>query len=192
MTLNTNVFINGEIDPHEVFHYCRGLLGANDSHPFTDKQDDWEGAGSWTIGNGCGIGLPAWLMLHYRVGAPLRTDGDACTDSCDKEAGEDAYHHHPPAHWLLLWFDTAYSYKGEDGRGCGDLHASLVAQLGRWLDERGVAWSWQNEFNGEIHGGPDRYERLGDICSSGAEASAWFESTVKPAIEAEIASRAGS
>jgi hypothetical protein len=62
------------------------------------------------------------------------------------------------------------------------LHASLVAQLGGWLDERGVRWAWENEFTGEIHIG-DRYERLFDLLKGADNATRWFEEIVKPAVE---------
>lgn len=54
----------------------------------------------------------------------------------------------------------------------------------QWLDERGIAWSWENEFSGEIHGGEDRYERLTDLMQGGHRAESWFGAWVLPAIEA--------
>ena len=88
--------------------------------------------------------------------------------------------------WLIVYhrdqvevsLDTAYGYDA-DGEGCGDLHARLVAQLGHWLDGKGIRWSWQNEFTGEIHEG---YEGLADLGSGGAEASTWFREIVAPAL----------
>ena len=71
--------------------------------------------------------------------------------------------------------------------GCGDLHAALVGQLGQWLDARGIRWEWMNEYTGEVHGGPDRYEQLIGLASAGFESAAWFETTVMPAITAVIA-----
>ena len=101
---------------------------------------------------------------------------------------EERYHYHPRACWADIDFDTAYGYRDAAGRGCGDLHALLVAEVGNWLDERGVRWEWRNEFTSEVHGGGDRYIRLVDIARGGFEASAWMRTTVLPAIAAHIAS----
>lgn len=182
MTLDTRMYVHDEVDPHQLFHYFRGLLGAGPQHPFNDREVSaiYE-PGEWHVGNQLGIGLPALVYVAYRKDGALRPDGDACSTSCDPE---DDYHHHEPAHWCKVSMDTAYGYRDEQGRHCGQLHACYVTELGRWLDERGVSWSWENEYNGEIHGGADRYERLMDLIGDAAQGCAWFESTVRPAIEA--------
>ena len=191
MTLDTRVFVLDATDPQETFRHCRELLGATDRHTFTD--------GDGYLGNDPGQGLPAWLMLHYRSGAPLRTpeqaaehDAGICnlpgTDWYDAESGPcDGVHGWQRACWLEISFDTAYGYRDERGFGCGDLHADIVSRLGQWLDERGVRWEWKNEFTGDVHGGSDRYARLVDLSTGGFEASAWFRTTVLPAIAADIA-----
>lgn len=204
MTLDTRIYVLDQVDPHEVFRFCRELIGATDSNTFTDKQDStWrkgesfvEPANPWTISNNPGQGLPAWLMLYYRPEAPLRTpeqaaehDEDICNlpgqDWYDPEEGPcDGIHPFSRACWLAVSFDTAYGYRDDRGYGCGDLHDEYVAKLGQWLDERGVRWEWMNEFTGEIHTG---YSRLVDLASGGFEASAWFRTTVLPAIAAEVA-----
>lgn len=180
MTLSTHVYLLTEADPRDVFFECRRLLGATDAHPWVDDREGTRGAGAAILRNQAGVGLPALLSMHYRPGAMLRPsheehDPDICDDDCDGSW-------HDPAHWIDVDFDTAYSYMDEQGRGCGVLHASLVAQLGQWLDERGIRWAWRNEFTGEIHIG-DRYERLFDLFKDGDNAKRWFEEIVKPAIE---------
>ncbi len=188
MTLSTDIFVHDQIDRDAVFAKCRELLGANDSHPFSDDPS-WRGASgddARCLANACGIGLPAWLMLHYRPDAPLVTAEQAAAHDEDCEADCDGSEHFAQACWLSVDFDTAYSYRDEQGRGCGDFHACLVATLGQWLDDRGVPWSWRNEFTGEVHGGDDRYERLTDLMQGGHRAMEWFQSTVKPAIAAHI------
>lgn len=183
MTLDTRIFVHDQVEPHTVFHYCRELLGATDDHPYEDRPSTWgREPGEWSIGNHAGIGLPALLDVRYRPNEPLRPDADACCDYCDP--GDD-YHSHRPAMWCEVSFDTTYGYTDPQGRGCGDLHACYVAQFGQWLDERGIAWSWENEFTGEVHGGADRYARLVDLMSGGADATAWFKGTVLPALRSE-------
>jgi hypothetical protein len=206
MTLNSRIYVHGEIAAQDVFHAMQELLTQYDADKRTPDQQKWtdaqdktrtvgastaETGNPWTISNSIGQGLPAWLMVHYRPSEALRPDAEACSDYCDDPDPEDPepYHSHRPQHWLVVSIDTAYGYKGDDGLGCGDLHALLIGQLGQWLDARGVAWSWQNEFTGDIHGGEDRYHRLIDIASSGFEATAWFQSTALPAIMATQPSR---
>jgi hypothetical protein len=200
MTLDTRFFVLDEVDQQEVFHFCRDLIGATDRHTFSDEQDStWskgesfvEPTNAWTISNNPGQGLPAWLMLHYRPGTPLRTAEQAAAhdEDCNLPAG-DGYveewgpcdgKYHRRACWLTVSFDTAYGYKDDRGFGCGDLHAEYVAKLGQWLDSKGVRWEWENEFTGEIHTG---YSELINLASGGFEATAWFKTTVLPAIVAE-------
>lgn len=205
MTLSTNVYVLDPIDHREVFHFCQGMLAKYDEdrrspeqQAWTDKQDETWRAGksfvepdnAWSIANRIGQGLPAILDISYRPNAPLRTpeQAAACYDWCDDDCTEE---HDQQACWLDIDFDTAYGYK-HNGMGCGDLHAAFVSELGQWLDARGVRWSWRNEHTGEVHGGEDRYERLIDLCSAGFEASAWFEHTVKPVIEAKAAAEGGT
>lgn len=180
MTLNTSVFVMSEADPHEVFWKCRELLGAPERLPFDDEPSRVDDSGDWHLTNPCGVGLPAWLWIYYTPGMMRRPadihDSEICSEDCD-----GAWH--DPPHWFEVTFDTAYSYKDAEGRGCGALHASLVAQLGIWLDEQGIRWAWQNEFTGETHVG-DRYEHLFDLFKGGDQAREWFQEIVKPAIEA--------
>ena len=185
MTLNTEVIATTPCDPHEVFHVCRGLLGATDAHPFTDEPmgDRWYGAGVWEIGNRMGIGLPALLQVRYRPGEPRRTPEESakCDEDCEPDCDGD-HSQYRPACWVEIHFDTAYGYRDERGRGCGNLHAQLLFDLGQWFDERKIGWGWQNEFTGEWHY-EDRYRALKDLCSGGGQAMAWFVETVQPLIE---------
>ncbi|MFD3520488.1 hypothetical protein [Streptomyces sp. NPDC058653] len=200
MTLDTRIFVLGKVEPHEVFRFCRDLLGAADRHAFSDRQDTtWregesfvEPGNPWTISNNPGQGLPAWLMLYYRPDEPLRTPEQAAEHDMDcnlpesgdyvEEWGPCDGERHRRACWLTVSFDTAYGYRDERGYGCGDLHAEYIAKLGQWLDERRVRWEWMNEFTGEVHTG---YSRLIDLASGGFEASAWFRTSVLPVIQAE-------
>ncbi len=172
MTLDTRVYIQGRIDYREVFVKCNQLIGAHEGIKFEDKPGN--------IWNVPGQGLCALLDIYHGDGEPLREPGEHAK-YCDGEA-DDCFTPCGTPCWVEVSFDTAYGYRdGEEG--CGDLHARLVAELGQWLDSKGIAWQWQNEFTSEIHSG---YERLIDLCSGGFEASAWFRTTVAPAIGAII------
>jgi hypothetical protein len=201
MTLDTRVYVLDRISAKDVWLKCNQLIGADESVKAVHEQKkSWrkgesfvEPGDPWWYWNRPGQGLCALLDVQYRPDAPLRSEADAAahdedcnlpgTEWYDEEAGPCDGSWHYPACWLEISFDTAYSYKDEQGRGCGDLHASLLADLGRWLDERGVRWAWKNEFTGEVHTG---YEQLIELCTGGFEASAWFRTTVAPAIQREI------
>jgi hypothetical protein len=187
VTLATHVYVLTEADAAAVFHECRSLLGCTAAHTWTEHQEHDDDArhskpdGYWTVANDPSQGLPAWLLVNFRQErTPLRTPEQAaahaewCGLDCDGSG-------HQVACYLDVDFDTAYSYQDEYG-GCGDLHARLVAQLGQWLDARGIEWSWKNKFTGEVHGGADRYERLLDLSSAESAAREWLLGTVLPAI----------
>lgn len=189
MTLSTNVYVLDECDPRELFRFAQTLLGEydEDGHRGPDQQE-WSDKSSWgddptrrCIGNRIGQGLPAILDIDYRMGGKLREAQIECDEDCFEECSKQ---YHERECWLDLDFDTAYSYKDSQGRGCGDLHALLVSRVGQWLDAKGVRWEWRNEYSGEVHGGDDRYEKLIDLVSCGFQANAWLRTTVLPAINA--------
>lgn len=200
MTLDTRIYVLDRIDHRETFNKVAGLLGVTEQHRVKDEQEPTyrdgerfiEPGNSWTMMTAPGQGLPAWLMLHYRPDAPYRTaaehaahDEDICNlpdvEWYDEDAGPCDGSWHRPACWLEISLDTAYSYSDEQGRGCGDFHASVIGELGKMLDERGIRWLWKNEYTGEVHSG---YDKLIDLCTNGFESSAWFRTTVMPAIRA--------
>lgn len=194
MTLSTNVYILDEIAVEELFRFAQRLLTTYDDRPVPQSPDQqvwrdeersgiWNEPGTRVIRNELGQGLPAILDIDYRPGGPLRTAEDAAKHDEDCEPDCDGKYH-SRACWADLDLDTAYGYRDSRGWGCGDLHARLVAEIGKWLDERNVRWEWKNEFTGDVHGGDDRYERLIELVSGGFEASAWFRSSVLPAIAA--------
>jgi len=193
MTLSTDVYVLDEIDAAEVFRRCQELLAEfDDAKRGPDRQrsgvsESWRGGGK-LMANEPDQGLSAWLMLHYREGGPLTTAEQAAAheDHCDAECSGQ---YHDQACWLSVDFDTAYSYHGPNAMGCGDLHAVLVAQLGEWLTRKGIRWTWRNEFTGEVHGNP---ESLINLVSGGFAASAWFRTTVVPAIAAGMFDEPGA
>lgn len=185
MTLSTHVYLLSEANVHEVFHHCRKLLGCQTHHAFTDGEWYPKDSGRWWLSNKPGLGLPALLRVMYRPdGEPYCTPEQAAvhTEYCEPEC--DEAEHDTPC-WFYVDFDTAYGYRDAQG-GCGDLHARLVAQLGQWLDAKGIRWSWKNEYTGDIHGGADKYERLVDLCTGGSRAWEWMVGTVLPAVAAGI------
>lgn len=200
MTLDTRVYVVDEIDLRELFTKCQSLLTPYDEQRRAPERQASKLSPTSLI-NECGQGLPAWLMIYTGGERPYRTeeqsrehDPSICDlptspwiVDCDDPTIEWEFctetRHGEPC-WYEVSFDTAYGYRGPDGMGCGDLHARLVGELGAWLDAKGKRWKWRNEFTGEVHEG---YDALIELASGGFEASAWFQSTVVPAIAARAA-----
>lgn len=191
MTLDTRIYVHDPIAPRAVFDRCNQLLGVRGPDVTDDQEPTWRGGvriiepdSPKTLMNEPGQGFPAWLMLHYRPGAPLRTPEQAaehedwCDDDCDGVG-------HRPACWLEVSLDTSYGYS-ENGENAGGLHARLIAELGQWLDDQDVTWPWKNEFTGDVHGNNERYRRLADLAGQAGEASDWLRS-ILPAILAKAA-----
>lgn len=107
MTLKTDVYVLDDVDPHDVFHFCRIMIEATSRYTFGDDK--------YIIRNHLGQDLPALLTVSYATRP------------------------------MTVSFDTGYGYSDDRGRDCRSLHADLVAQLGHWLDARGVRWEWVNE-----------------------------------------------
>ena len=132
MTLHTRVAVtSGDVTPEAVFAQCRRIIGATDECRVIEGDP---------LAMALGQGLPALMWVDSSDGEP-ETCGDWCESDCSGV-------NHDPAHLVMAHFDTAYSYKAYSHTGtahCGDLHACIVARLGRWLDAQGCTWRWYDE-----------------------------------------------
>lgn len=198
MTLDTRFAITSPVlKPREVFDHCNTLLAAAsgrtvesiETNTFDPGGNQWVTLPGWY--NTIGQGLCALMDVHYGPDGPMKRECycDELVDFPEAEPGEDRRCSgcQAPEAFVEVSFDTAYSYTGPFG-GCGDLHSALVDRLGAWCDERGLSWSWQNEFTGEWHVGRDGLDELGD---GGRRATAWFTTEAWPAIAAHAASPTG-
>lgn len=176
MTLNTSIAIGRPHPVREVFDFCRGLIDTPSDVPVRTGEHDGD---KW-IGNPIGMGLCALLDVTYGQDGPLvhRCWSWCHEHECDKD--EDSPRQNG---WsaTIVSFDTAYSYRGENGESCSDLHARLVRALGQWLDARGLPWKWQNEYTGEWFDGYDGLDEFGDAHKA-TGADDWFRNAVMPAI----------
>lgn len=91
----------------------------------------------------------AWPIISYCPDGPLPPETDP---EVPKE---------PDGIVLEVSFDTGYSYHHDAAR-CGDLHAWLVTELGKWLDERNVPWCWLREDTGEWFLNSEGIDQLGN------------------------------
>lgn len=194
MTLNTEIYLHGQVDIPEFFEFCQRALLAFDGQSRRLDQIIWHDKDSyWNDGSRCrankiGQNLPAILEVTYRSDGPLLTVEGAAehNDYCNEDGDCDRSSHKPP-HWARISLDTAYGYRDPHRNwNCGDLHAALIRIFGGYLDTRDVPFSWENEYTGEVH---DGYNNLDGLGAGGANASAWFSNTVLPLIKMEMLER---
>lgn len=191
MTLNTEIYLHGTVGIPEFFEFCQRALLAFDEQARSLGDVEWADKEGYfdkstrERSNKIGQGLPAILKLTYRPDVPLLAVEQAAEhdEYCNEDGDCDGTGHKPP-HWACVNLDTAYGWR-DSARGwrCGDLHAALIRLFGGYLDERGVAFSWENEFTGEVH---DGYNNLDGLGAGGANATQWFDSVVLPVIAREI------
>jgi len=180
MTLSTNVWVLDPIDFAQVWTVAQMLVkrySRDGIEPvWKDEARDIGRARS----NEPGQGLCAWLLARYSDTPDPLHDGTVKHDEdCDDPCTSSWCVRSAQRYWVELDFDTAYGYVGAGGASAGDLHATILDQLGTFLDRQGVRWSWQNEFTGDIYRGHDGLATLG---SSAREARNWFVGEVLPAI----------
>lgn len=182
MTMSTSVYVRGPVNPERLFRFAQSLLSDSaqqDRHrppgrPFvwndgrTYEPDDMNQHGEW--GNHLGQGLPALLSVTYGADGPVvveHYDCEAEPEWCACEPGQP-HQVDPLREWgpfaVHVWFDTAYSYKADNGAGCGDLHAFLVPSIAAWLDAQpgSPGFVWANGETGITSTTLAEIERLGD------------------------------
>lgn len=150
MSLDTIVQILDPVDPHEVFQVCGGFVGVTGEHAVYDGEGTWGAvpeSGIRAVRTRPNQGLPACVEVLYRIGAPLRIEG---------QTGGGIEEMVDPCHAAVNFQST-----GDSRRAA--VHVDLVTRLGSWLDARSVRWSWKNEYYGTVHGGADKYVRLSEL-----------------------------
>lgn len=201
VTLDTRIYVHDAVDARQLFMHIRQLLSAGPEVEIRNERESYPKDGidnAWCIEHPPGQGLPAWLMVYYRPDRAYRSADEAAAheDYCDPADESNLWENedgslsdpcdgsgHTPACWAEVSLDTAYGYSHPEHGSCGNLHAWLVANSGSWLDSRGVAWSWRNEFTGEVH---QRFDGLSQLGGGGAEATDWFRNIVVPALGVEL------
>lgn len=161
MTLHSQLAVTTPgIDPKEAFGLLLDLVGATDEQKAL-AEETVKPDGSASLWMPMGLGLNALCWMDYRTDGELITmDGEETTDfdeierarlhneKIEEEDGdyEDyIYLSYKPRSYIVLHFDTAYSYKAPNGAECGDLHAWIIRELGSWLSEKGAEFSWYDE-----------------------------------------------
>lgn len=145
MTLATSIHIQAPLNYQLVFLKARETIGIPAEHPFKVEGDTglgWDN-GQWV--RSVPGGFRSALDVSHNNGELLVSE---CSEWCEQPCD---YHRDLPPAYIDVRLDTAYGYHGPNGESCSDLHRSIVAQLGAWLDEQGVNWWAQDEFTGEWH-----------------------------------------
>jgi hypothetical protein len=194
MTLNTKVYVQGSVDWDDFHGWVnRELLKAPDA-AFTRTDH--------SLSNRMGQGLIAIFELSWSDVPQQYVSYILDQEDYRDEYDSDEEHQVAVAEFAAEFadeverarvateaigdyyaefsFDTGYGYK-QDGRGCSDLHGTFLVKAYReYFEPRGVDFVWKNEFTGDLYKNLDGIETLLD---GGAEATAWFENVLIPAVE---------
>lgn len=190
MTLSTDIYILDPIEPEAVLRRVREIMAELvadcppvEEHQIEDRESyfradylaDSDDDTPRILQTLPGQGLPAWVMVEYRPGRPLRTEDEAvrerrrehdrdhaggyCTVCPEGDGGHapddtalaDHFGGHLRRCYLRIDMDTAYGYRDDAGRGCGDLHADIIRRLAPWLADRDVRFEWKHESSGVVY-----------------------------------------
>lgn len=164
MTLSTYIIGKDPIAIEPLFRFCQGLLSPDIESQVVKRTrpgDERHWRRNPVVMNVIGQGLPSMLIIEYGADGPLVLDDpEEETFPEDRDYLREQNKHRAGAFSINL--DTAYGYRGPNGGGCSDLHAWLVQRIGRYLEERGVAFEWRREFTGEWYSSLDDLHELGD------------------------------
>ena len=187
MTLSTDIYITGKMDPKDLFDLVIKVITAVDGRPFNienlsveteSKGDPWYGdmnRDTNVIMSSRGQGLPAWVMIDWDPDGYTSEHADPVhCDKCDPYI--------TPGHDFHVDLDTAYRYNKIDG-GCSNLHAVSIAVLDALLPEGVNITSWRNEFTGDLFydTNPETLIKLPEF--NNTSGSKWYDSYVKPTLD---------
>ena len=141
MTLASRLTINGATDKDaiEIWEYSKTLIKARD-----DYRQNVSDYGSWgQISADWGQGYPSWLSVEFSLdGAPLENWATRNGYDFEEEFSD-------PQSTVVMHYDTAYGYTGDNHAGCSDLHSYLMKSVRDQFADRGWTFTWYNEYMGE-------------------------------------------
>lgn len=151
MTLNTHMYIQGEVDGPTLIQTVKDALAALDTGRLPAAAQRWRQKGT-TFTSVQGQGLPAWTSVRFGEAGAWLSPEDEYAAPEDVAAGEEPWFIAPRC-FAAINFDTTYGARGPNGETCNQIHAHLIVAIGAWLDEQGVPWQWENEYTGHFHVG---------------------------------------
>lgn len=137
MTLATTIAVTSPVTEQLAqlaFLKAREIIGIPAEHPFQEEHP--------ALGADNGVWILSAMGDFDSALDVGHADGDVLTFHA-----EDI----PDPIYLTISFDTGYSWRGESGRRCDDLHRHITTELGEWLDGLGLDWWGQDEFYGTWH-----------------------------------------
>lgn len=182
MTMSTSIYVRQPVNPERLFRFLQSALSdrqQDDYHrppgqPYvrtdgsTYETPEHATTGEW--GNRIGQGLPAILEVTYGADGPIPVsyyDCEAGPEWCECAPGsphivDDLRQYEPFT--VKVWMDTTYGYRADNGAGCGDLHAYMIASVAAWLAEQPGSPSivWTNGETDITSDSLDRLHELGD------------------------------
>lgn len=193
MTLKTEVYLHGQIDPERAFDLAlTAIMVAGDrTEPNHDILRETYSKGDLPDGLREGLDAETLDWLRYKsdriftvpqglpgmVGVEFDATGPIQPEDYNDEGDVT------PAHDVRVSWDTGYSYS-VGGLGPADLHARALVVLSRSLPE-GVTLHWRNEFTDEVFAGVEEAD-LAAFTRSGLNASEWFTTVAMPAVRAHL------
>lgn len=178
----------------QIYAECRRML--NTPEHVEERRSEAGVGGVAHIDHPPGLGLAAWLSIKYRPAGPaepLRVPEPPegySEEEGDEDYEEAAYEARQPFGngfgCVEVSWDTGYGYRDRQGRSCSDLHAGYVAELGKWCDERGIAWKWFNEYECVWYDRFDSLEEFGHYHDQPGGPSDWFTNQVLPVIGGQV------
>lgn len=155
MRIDTRIAIGRPYHVHEVFRFCRTLVGTPEHMEprHADGADDISAGrlGQKMIGDPWRSSVRPWLQVWYGADGPMVHLCDGLCPTGDRVAHDRWVADNPARNgWAAIEVSL-------EGASSACQHAPLVTALGRWLDERGLPWKWRNAYTYQWF---DRYDGL--------------------------------
>lgn len=161
----TSIFVEGEVDPQELYSTLLRQIIFYDGRPITTTDIPLvvgtdEGINHYLIDVHGDHGLQVLAGVWYKDNGESLTGEEAkgvwhtsCADSsCTTHQVESCR--------VLAGFATSLHYSDERGWNAGNLHSGMIYALGGFLDTQKVPWKWQEGFRKEIHEGYGDLDQL--------------------------------
>ncbi len=160
--VKTAIHLHGQVNPEELYDNAVNAILTYDTVTWSDiHKIDMPVIEQPGVQMLVPVGGHIKMMVSYRKdGKPLSDEGDfllrrAACDNPDCEPG-----HHYPAHEMIVAFATDVTYSAAGAANCGQIHAALIYQIGNWLEDQGVSWTWASLLNPETHSGYDNLNKM--------------------------------
>jgi hypothetical protein len=141
MTLTSRVRVREPLSPRQVHEWATALV-AQGRTPRPTEPRDYDGMLClWNEPQD----FLARIITYWHPDGPLPVE--------DPDDPDGRMWGIAPAGCVGVAIDTPYSYRADNGAGCDDLHAWIIAELGKRIDAAGSDWCWYYEHDGDWYPG---------------------------------------